>query len=100
MTVSVAVVSYALHTQALPHTLNISLDGQYVSLDAPAITYDGEPQTANGLGTHTFTVNLPANSSKAMSLQVEWQFNGSYGGPNGPIELYGIECGGTINVAR
>jgi type V secretory pathway adhesin AidA len=100
VTVSVAVVSYALHTQYLPRTLNISLDGQYVSLDAPGITYDGEAQAANGLGTHTFTVNLPANSSKSMPLQVEWQFNGSYGGPNGPMELYGIECGGTINVAR
>ena len=100
VTVSVAAVSYALETSALPRTINISLDGQYVSLDAPAIHYDGHEQVVSSLGTTNFTVDLPANSSKSMSLQVEWQFNGEMGAPNGRMELPVIECGGTINVTR
>ena len=100
VTVSVSAVSYALQTQALSRTLNISLDGQYVSLDAPAINYTGESQVASSLGTQNFTVDLPANSSKALALQVEWQFGGTYGGPNGTLELPVLECGGAINVAR
>ena len=39
---------------------------------------------------------LSANSSRAMALQVEWQYNGSYGG----VELPVLECGGSINVSR
>ena len=60
----------------------------------------GHEQVVSSLGTTNFTVELPANSSKSMSLQVEWQFNGEMGGPNGRMELPVIECGGTINVTR
>ena len=100
VTVSVSAVSFALHYSAFPRTLNISLDGQYVSLDPPSITYDGTSQTVSPLGTTSFLVDLPANSSRAMALQVAWEFNGEMGGPNGRVMLPVIECGGTINVAR
>ena len=101
VTVSVTAVSYALHYVAYPRSLNISLDGQYVSIDPPSITYDGGDQAVHVLGTTSFTVDLPANSSKAMLLQVEWQFNGEMGSPSGErIMLPVIECGGTINLAR
>ena len=100
VTVSVAATSFALETAALPRTINISLDGQYVSLDAPAIYYDGHDQVVSPLGTTNFTVELPANSSKVLALQVEWQFNGEMGGPNGRMQLPVIECGGSISVSR
>ena len=94
-------MSYALHYVAFPRTLNISLDGQYVSLDPPTINYDGGDQAVHALGTTTFTVELPANSSKALTLQVEWQFNGEMGSPGGNrILLPVIECGGAINITR
>ena len=100
VTVNVSATSFALHYSAFPKTLNISLDGQYVSLDPASITYDGKEQAVSPLGTTNFTVELPANSSKAMTLQVEWQFNGEMGGPNGRMVLPTIECGGIINVTR
>ncbi len=100
VTVNVSATSYALHYSAFPKTLNISLDGQYVSLDPPAITYDGGEMAVHALGTTSFTVDLPANSSKVLALQVEWQFNGEMGGPNGRMMLPVIECGGAISVSR
>ena len=96
VTVTVSVISFTLQTQALPNSVNIGLDGNYVSLDAPAIFYDGGGQVRSALASHTFTVPLSANSSRAMALQVEWQYNGSYGG----VELPVLECGGSINVSR
>ncbi len=98
--VTVSAKSFALHYTAFPGSLNISLDGQYVSLDPPTIYYDGGEQAVHALGTTTFTVELPVNSSKVLALQVEWQFNGEMGGPNGRLQLPVIECGGAINVAR
>lgn len=100
VTVSVSATSYALHYASFPRSLNISLDGQYVSLDPPAITYDGGGMAVHALGTTSFTIDLPANSSKVLALQVEWQFNGEMGGPNGRMVLPVIECGGSINVVR
>lgn len=100
VTVSVSATSFALHYVAFPRSLNVSLDGQYVSLDPPSITYDGGEQAVHALGTTSFTVQLPANSSKVLALQVEWQFNGEMGGPNGRMVLPTIECGGIINVTR
>ena len=58
-----------------------------------------EQNDASLLNTYRAFATL-RNSSKALALQVEWHFNGSYGGPNGPQELYAIECGGTINLSR
>ena len=96
VTVSVSAVSYMLYTQALSGSLKIALNDSYVSLDAPAIHYDGPGQAASALGTCHFTVNLPANSSGTYPLRVEWHFNGSYGG----TELLVIECGGVIALSR
>ena len=96
VTVSVSALSFALHTQTLPNAVNIALDGQYVSLEAPEINYDGGEQMVTPLASRSFTVELPVNSSRALSLQVEWQFNGVYGGTELPV----IECGGTISIAR
>ena len=101
VTVSVSAVSYALHYTGLARALNISLDGQYVTLDPASVTYDGGEQAVHALGTTNFTVDLPVNSSKALALQVAWEFNGEMGSPSGErIQLDVIECGGTINVAR
>ena len=100
VTVSVSAVSYALHYTGFPRALHISLDGEYVSLDPPSITYDGGEQAVHPLGTTTFTVDLPENSTKTLALQVEWQFDGEMGGPNGRMQLDSVECGGTINISR
>ncbi len=96
VTVTVSAVSFGLHTQVLTNAVNIALDGQYVSLEQPRIDYDGGTQVTTKLATHSFTVDLPRNSSRALLLQVEWQYNGSYHG----VELPILECGGTINLAR
>ena len=96
VTVSVSAESYALQVDGWPKTLNLSLDGQYVSLDSPAIHYEGSSQITTALGTHTFTVDLPSNSSRTLALQVEWQYNGSYSGVQLPV----IECGGNISISR
>lgn len=96
VTVSVSAISFALHTQTLPNAVNIGLNGQYVSLEAPAINYDGGEQMITSLASRSFTVDLPSNSSTTLALQVEWQFNGVYGGTELPV----IECGGSISIAR
>ena len=96
VTVTVSAVSFGLHTQVLTNAVNIALDGQYVSLEQPRIDYDGGSQVTTKLASQSFTVDLPRNSSRAVLLQVEWQYNGSYHG----VELPIIECGGTINLSR
>ncbi len=96
VTVTVSAISFGLHTQVLSNGVNIALDGQYVSLEQPRIDYDGGSQVTTKLATQSFTVDLPRNSSRAILLQVEWQYNGSYHGVDLPI----IECGGMINLSR
>ncbi len=96
VSVTVSAVSFGLHTQSLPNAVNIALDGQYVSLEQPRIDYDGGSQITTPMATQRFTVDLARNSSRALLLQVEWQFNGSYHG----VELPVLECGGTLNISR
>lgn len=96
ITVKVSLDSYSIHLKAVPNSVNISLGGQYVSLDAPAIEYDGNALLNTVLATKTFTVDLPAGSSKSYTLAVEWQFGGTYGDVSIPV----IECGGSIALSR
>ena len=100
-TVDIAVTVYAdhyeLYTTANPNILQISVDGQYVSLGSPAIDYNG----LNGLAmteinSRTFSVSLASGEIRTIPVEVVWQYRGTYSG----VELSTIECGGNITVSR
>lgn len=95
VTVTVSTESYSLQLMATK-TLHMSLNGEYVTVDVPAVDYDGKEMTENTLGSYTFELDLPAGSSNSYTLAVEWQFGGVYF--NQPIDV--LECGGTISLAR
>ena len=96
-TVTVYVDSYSLYTTASPEALNISVNGQYVSLASPAIEYDGtRGQLSTQINSRTFTLNLPAGSTTAVPVAVVWHYRGTYGG----VALDTIECGGSVNLSR
>lgn len=96
VTVKVMLDSYSLHLQGVANSVNINLGGQYVSLDAPAVEYDGSEKLTTELASKTFTVDLAEGQSDNLSLAVEWHFGGSYGN----MELPVLECGGTVSLAR
>ncbi|MGI5977153.1 MAG: hypothetical protein ACOX68_05600 [Candidatus Limivicinus sp.] len=93
--VTVSVESYSLHLVPA-RSVNVSLGGEFVSLDAPAVTYDGKEQAVNELASHSFTIDLPVGSSNSYTLAVEWQFGGVYFN----VEIPSIECGGSIELVR
>lgn len=96
VTVKVILDSYSLHLQAVSNAVNINLGGQYVSLNAPAVDYDGTAALSTELASKTFTVNLAEGQAEDFSLAVEWHFGGTYG----EVELPVLECGGTIGLSR
>lgn len=96
VSVKVMLDSYSLHLQAVPNSVNINLGGQYVSLDAPAVEYDGAEALTTELASKTFTVELSEGQSDDLSLAVEWHFGGSYGNMDLPV----LECGGTVSLSR
>lgn len=95
VTVDVSAESYSLQLMATK-TLHMSLNGEYVTVDVPAVDYDGKEMTENKLGSYTFELDLPAGSSNSYTLAVEWQFGGVYF--NQPVDV--LECGGTISISR
>ena len=96
VTIKVSVDSYAIHLQAVPYAVKLSVNGEYVTMDAPAVDYDGSAATNTVFGSKTFTVNLSEGSSANIPVAIEWHFGGTYGGE----EIDVIECGGTISVSR
>ena len=96
ITVSVSINSYSLHVVAVPNSINVMLDGQPVSLNAPAVEYDGTTLRNTPMASHTFTVNLAEGETGSFGLAVEWHFGGTYK----DTELPAIECGGDINLSR
>lgn len=95
--VTVYLNSYSIYVNALPNCLNIGLNGQYVALDSPAISYDSNTALlTTELGAQSFTVQLPAGNSRDLDLQAEWHWGGTYGGEYIPV----IECGGTFTLNR
>ncbi len=95
--VTVTLDSYSIYVNNLPDSVNIGLNGQYVSLESPAINYDSNTvQLHTELGKQSFTVQLPEGSSRDLDLQCEWHWGGRYGGMDIPV----IECGGTFSVNR
>lgn len=95
--VTVTLNSYSIYVNDLPGSVNIGLNGQYVSLDSPAISYDSNTALlSTPLATQSFTVQLPEGNSRELNLQCEWHWGGSYGGEYIPV----IECGGNFTVAR
>lgn len=95
--VKVILNSYSIYVSALNNAVNIGLNGQYVTLDSPAIEYDSNTrQLSMELASQSFTVQLPEGNSRDLALQCEWQWGGSYGGESIPV----IECGGTFTVSR
>lgn len=95
VSVTVSANSYSLHLDPA-RSLNIALGEQYVTLDVPALTYDGNALAKNELAGTSFTLPLPAGTSNSYTLAVEWHFGGAY--MNTPIDV--LECGGTIELAR
>ncbi|MBQ8216642.1 MAG: hypothetical protein IJZ91_01650 [Oscillospiraceae bacterium] len=93
--VNVAVESYSLHVIAAP-SVNVGFAGQFQTLDAPAITYDGKEHMRNELASTSFIVDLPAGASNTYTLAVEWQFGGWYMNTELPV----IECGGPVSIVR
>ena len=96
VTIKVSVDSYAIHLQAVPYAVKLSVNGEYVTMDAPAVDYDGSAATNTVFGSKTFKVNLSEGSSANIPVAIEWHFGGTYGGQ----EIDVIECGGTISVSR
>ena len=96
VTIKVSVDSYAIHLQAVPYAVKLNVNGEYVSMDAPAVDYDGSAATNTVFGSKTFTVNLSEGSSANIPVAIEWHFGGTYGGE----QLDVLECGGTISVSR
>ena len=96
VTVSVSIVSYSLHLSALPGAVNLSLDGQYLSMDGPAVEYDGTGSITTGVGNRSFTVDLASGETRDLHLDVVWNFGGTYQ----EVELPAIECGGGITLSR
>ena len=90
VTVTVVLDSYSLHLNAVPGTVNLSLGGQYASLDGPEINYDGTELLHTTLGSKTFTVD----TGSEYTLAIKWQFGGTYS----DIDLPVIECGGRISL--
>lgn len=94
--VNVSLFSGALYTGEGGRAVLISAGGQYATLEAPLISYDGPGMATHTLGSHSFTLSAPVGQSTAISLVVNWQYNGKYG----DVSIPSLECGGTINVAR
>ena len=95
VTVTVSTMSYSLHLEPA-RSVNITLAGQYATLDVGAVTYDGSSMAKNELASTTFNVDLPVGSSNSYTLAVEWHFGGAY--MNTPIDV--LECGGNITLVR
>lgn len=93
--VTVSAKSYSLHLEPA-RSLNIALGEQYITLDVPALTYDGSALALNELAGTTFNITLPVGASNSYTLAVEWHFGGAY--MNTPIDV--LECGGTITLVR
>ncbi len=93
--VTVVAESYSLQLMATK-SLHLSLNGEYVTVDVPAVEYDGQAMTENELGSYTFELELPVGNSNSYTLAVEWQFGGVYF--NQPIDV--LECGGSITLVR
>ena len=94
--VTIYVDSWSLILSAAEKTVNISLSGQYVSLDAPSVVHRENTALSTEIGTATFAVPLAEGESITQNLQVEWHYNGNYGG----MSIPSIECGGTIALSR
>lgn len=96
VTLNVGVSSYALYIGDSPNSLLIQVGGQYITMSSPAVSYDGPALATHTFGSQTVTVRAPAGSTTNISVDVNWQFNGTYSGQAIPS----LECGGTITVSR
>ena len=100
ITVTVYCDHQSMYTIGLSKAVNIMLDGQYISLDSPAIEQDGNEFHSTVIGTHTFTLDVAQGESRDVQLSVEWGYGGEYGSPNGRVHLDSLECGGSIHLSR
>ncbi|MBR5094680.1 MAG: hypothetical protein IK095_06255, partial [Oscillospiraceae bacterium] len=100
VTVTVYCDHYSLYTSQLYNAVNILVDGQYASLGSPAIEYDSNDLKHTELASKTFTVDLAEGQSRTFGVNVEWHYGGTYGGPNGRVQLDSIECGGSVTLSR
>lgn len=99
--VSLVLESYAIHSIG-GRTLFLAFNDEYVTLDAPALSYDGGEKIETPFGSHSFNLRLPAGSSASIPLVVEWHFGGYYGkdAEGNPLPVPVLECGGNIEIIR
>ena len=94
--VTVYLECFAIHLVPVPRSLDLSLDGKYVTLDVPAVDHDGPEALRTELGHYSFLVNLPKRTTDSFHLDAVWGFGGVYHGQDIPA----IECGGDIELVR
>ena len=103
--VTVTVVVYADH-YSISYTSYQSLlvpqgDNRQALYTNDIYSSSNDPQQTE-LGRATFTVPLSQGESRSWPLQVEWQFNGTYGRneDGSPKEIRSITCDGMISLTR
>ena len=93
VTVTTYVDSLSLYTTAMPDTLRISFDGQYVSLGSPAIEIPKTTElVSTKINSHTVTVNLSRGETRNIPIEVIWTYHGTYDG----MYIDSIQCNGNI----
>ena len=93
--VAVSLEYYTLYSYNTT-SLNISLNGQYTSIQVDPIVKEDNTFVSERIGETSFIITCPPGQSVSVPVSVEWHFGGSYHGVDLPV----IECGGTLNISR
>lgn len=85
--------SYSLFTTTSVDTLIISVNGQTISFNTPAIEIPLTTETVSTLlNAHTFQIYMKDIKDGQIPIDIVWLYDGSYAG----VFLEKIECGGTL----
>jgi hypothetical protein len=92
LTMTVSIRHATIQLNSLKENITLNLGNHTEKMDQPALNYRGG-KTVTVFGTRTCPVELTAGSN-VLPLNVQWHYNGSYGGQS----LKTIECGGNITL--
>jgi len=87
--VEIGVSSYSFITDALPHSITLSIGGTDYTLSSASVRYEGDSLVVNPIAS--YTVTLPAGTGTEVS--VLWSYRGAYG----DVELESITASDTIS---